>query len=537
MMRRVLVASLAAALAVPSMASATFHLIKIVEIFPGSAGDPNAQYIMLQMYSAGQDLVSGHSVTVYDATGAVAGTFTFAGNVANGASQDYILLATTEAETLFSVTADLVITSVIAAAGGKVCYENIDCVSWGNFAGSSTSPSPSGTPFGYPDGILTGHAIQRDISHGNPSQLQAGDDTDDSRDDFDCTNTATPINNAGTSGTPYIDGTPCSVCGNNTKEFGEQCDGTDAAECSGGCQSDCVCPAHDSVVLPVKPIKAKVPDDAPMSVTKNVKVKVVNADVSEGGSDTLKLTASSDCPAGVTVGTPNFGSGDTVVVDAGRKATATVAVTVTDAAFTVFNHKASKRCTLTFTSTTVASNPPGMGGSMPVVSNLDPTSSNNSVTAELNVFDKNDAETTSPPHESFAVSLRPVKVKIASGKAAATKKIKPAVGNADILPAADVGDSINVTVDVSTCPGPPTFSLDMNRDTGGDQSSTLVDGGRTAKGLLLLTFDRAAITTPNAKSPQRCVATITATGPTDPDPDPTNNTTRVVIDILDKNDL
>ena len=539
MAHRALVAVVAGmlALAIPSVSSATFHLIKIREIFAGKAGDPNAQYVMLQMYSAGQNFVAGKTVTLYDASGTVAGSFTFAADVANGANQAYILLATAEAETFFSVTADLVIAPVITASGGKVCYENLDCVSWGNFSGSSSSPSPSGTPFGYPEGVQSGHAVRRDISHGNPATLQEGDDTNDSRADFDCADTAAPTNNAGVAGA-YTDASACPVCGNGIKEFAEQCDGGDATACPGGCQADCVCPTHDSVVLPVKPIKVKIPAPAPMTVTKTVKVKVVNADVVEGGNDTIKLMASSDCPAGVTVGTPDFsGLGDEAVVDAGRKAAASVAVTVTDGAFTTFNSKARKRCTLTFTSTTTATNPPGGGGNVPVVSNLDPTGSNNAMTAELNVFDANDAESASPPHESFTVSPKPLKVKIAAGNATATKKTKAIVGNADILPAPDSGDAINVTVDVSACPGPPTVTLDMDRDVDGNQSSILVDGGKTAKGQLSLTFDAAAVTTGNAKSPQRCTATITATGPTDPDPDTTNNSTKLVIDLLDKNDL
>jgi hypothetical protein len=225
-------------------------------------------------------------------------------------------------------------------------------------------------------------------------------------------------------------------------------------------------------------------------------------------------------------------------VDAGRKKTATVFVTVTEAAFTTFNAKALKRCTLMFTSDTVATNPPGMGGDVPVVSNLDPTTSNNLATAELNVFDKNDPATASPPHESFVVSIKPLKVSIRSGKAGVTKKTRAAIGNADILPAPDADDSISLAVDVSGCPGPPTASIDFDRKTVGDQTSALVDGGRTARGTLLLTFDAGVVDTTNPKSPQRCTAVLTATGPSGPgDPDTTNNATKLVIDIFDKNDL
>jgi hypothetical protein len=35
---------------------------------------------------------------------------------------------------------------------------------------------------------------------------------------------------------------PASVCGNNIKEVGEDCDGADAASCPGVCQPGCTCP-------------------------------------------------------------------------------------------------------------------------------------------------------------------------------------------------------------------------------------------------------------------------------------------------------
>ena len=60
----------AAGLAAP--ASASFHLMKVVEIFPGTAAAPNAQYVVLQMYSAGQNFVGGHAVTVFNSASMVA---------------------------------------------------------------------------------------------------------------------------------------------------------------------------------------------------------------------------------------------------------------------------------------------------------------------------------------------------------------------------------------------------------------------------------------------------------------------------------
>ena len=52
----------AAGLATP--ASATFHLMKVVEVFRGTAASPNAQYVVLQMYSPGQNLVGGVGAVV-----------------------------------------------------------------------------------------------------------------------------------------------------------------------------------------------------------------------------------------------------------------------------------------------------------------------------------------------------------------------------------------------------------------------------------------------------------------------------------------
>lgn len=192
--------------------AATFHLMKIVEVFPGTAAQPDAQYVLLEMYSPGQSLVGGHSVVVYGAAGSVAGTFTFpvGSSLPHAASQDKILLATAAAETLFGVTADLAMTAAISPAGGAVCFDVVDCVSWGTFSG--TLPSLAGVPFDPTAGLSLGHVIRRDISAGNPSMLEAGDDTNMSDVDFDCADTATPINNAGVAATsPYTDAVSCPV--------------------------------------------------------------------------------------------------------------------------------------------------------------------------------------------------------------------------------------------------------------------------------------------------------------------------------------
>src|SRR3954463_13990494 len=84
-------------------ASASFHLTRIVEVFPGTTAAPNAQYIILQMFAAGQNNVQGQTISVYNATDSLVAVFTFLGNPANGANQSRILIATTQAQTLFGV--------------------------------------------------------------------------------------------------------------------------------------------------------------------------------------------------------------------------------------------------------------------------------------------------------------------------------------------------------------------------------------------------------------------------------------------------
>jgi hypothetical protein len=161
---RALLVALASILPVPALAS--FHLVKIVEVFPGTAAVPTAQYVMLQMYFPGQSFVLGHSVEVFDASGTSLGTFTFSHNLSNSANLATMLIATSDAETLFGVTADLTMNAVIDAGGGAVCWDVVDCVAWGSFSASSPLPVPPGTPFNAPDGLLFDMAMHRNLSSG-----------------------------------------------------------------------------------------------------------------------------------------------------------------------------------------------------------------------------------------------------------------------------------------------------------------------------------------------------------------------------------
>ena len=182
-------------------AHANFHLIKITEIFPGTAAEPAAQFVELQMYSDGQNQLATHSLVVYDDMGLEQARYTFTAAVPDGSDQAHVLLATPEAETLFGVEADLAMAASIQPGGGKVCWEPglVDCASWGSYSAGATDQgaSATGTPFNAPAGLVPGQSMERKISGGaNADKLDAGDDTNDSAADFQLASPTPQANSA-----------------------------------------------------------------------------------------------------------------------------------------------------------------------------------------------------------------------------------------------------------------------------------------------------------------------------------------------------
>src|SRR5881392_12629 len=82
-------------------AHASFHLMKVVEVFPGTAAAPTAQYVVLQMYFSGQNLVSTRVLHFYDSAGVSTLAYTIPTNVAVANDQSKILFATAAAESFF----------------------------------------------------------------------------------------------------------------------------------------------------------------------------------------------------------------------------------------------------------------------------------------------------------------------------------------------------------------------------------------------------------------------------------------------------
>lgn len=182
-MKRLLLILILVPMLAPSSVAADFHLVSVREVFPGETGLPEAEYVEFQAYAAGQNFVSGHSVTFYDAAGASVGTESFDKDVADGQNQMTFVMGTPAAESRFGFTADETMASnLIDPAGGAVCWAALDCVSWGGFGGSL--PSPAGSPAATPGGIPDTMALRRTIAAGCATLFESGDDRNDSALDF-----------------------------------------------------------------------------------------------------------------------------------------------------------------------------------------------------------------------------------------------------------------------------------------------------------------------------------------------------------------
>lgn len=283
------------------------------------------------------------------------------------------------------------------------------------------------------------------------------------------------------------------------------------------------------MVRPLRPLKVHIRSGA-ATATKPLRVKVRNNDLDPSATQTVQLTVNNvDCPPGILQAPPDFDRGtpgqqDTIELRGRLTKTAIVFLTIAAADFTTFNRKAPARCTLSFTSSSTA---PG---------NIDPAPENNTMTMEINVFDANDAEQAAT-HESVIESARllhPGKVEILPGATVREALVRIAVINADR--GENPGDVITVAADDGDCP-PGTIGVpDFDKRTPGEQSSVTVKGGGKARGLVRLTIVGSQFDTVDVRSPDRCTALLTVVGPGG-DSDASNDTTRLVIDVIDRADL
>jgi cysteine-rich repeat protein len=278
---------------------------------------------------------------------------------------------------------------------------------------------------------------------------------------------------------------------------------------------------NDSVVLPPRPISVRIPAGQ-QAVTTTIKVAVRNGDVAPGaGRHVIQLSASDgDCPAGTVASLPDFntrkrGVQDTVTLAPRRSKSAAIRLSLSRDAFTTTKHTAPHRCTLVFQA-------------IAQPASHDPTPENNVVTMELNVFDRNDPEVDTV-HETVMDSIPPVTVQLGRGSGAVRRMVYPIMGNADASDLA--GHLAHLTASDGDCPTGTVGVPDYDLSRLGAQDDAIIQALRTRRGQLPLVIDPAAFATATAKSPARCTAVLTATGPAG-DTDPTNNITKLVIDVL-----
>lgn len=284
-------------------------------------------------------------------------------------------------------------------------------------------------------------------------------------------------------------------------------------------------PMHDVVLLPLAPRTVRIPKAAPLSVTKNFTVKVRNADPKEEAPQTVSLALTgSTCPAGLIFSQPDFdkktaGEQTQVLLNPGQTKAATVTVTAAHADIFTLQPKLPFRCVAHF------------HAEVELVGNVDPSPTNSDLQVELNFLDLLDpAQAT--PGEVWLKRAPMTRVSIPAGSVTTTVARPIGVANAD-----SVALTLGLTVDASGCPWLSVLAVDFDPRTPGIEPDRLVPPGKQALATVRFGVDGSLIQTPNPKAPTRCHVVATVLGPVSPDPEPSNDSSIFVFDILDKNDL
>jgi Ca2+-binding RTX toxin-like protein len=217
--RRIATLTAAATLALTGVfgasAQAAHHENLIREVHEtGADGD----YVVLQAYSAGQNIFGGASqVVTYDGGGNPLSNVVIP-TVANGSNQATVLVGDVGVPGADATNA----TFNVVNTGGTVCFAEgttiiadptaLDCVAYTNGA-TMFPPVPPASPYGTPLSIganINGQSLVRNITRGCVTALDLADDTNNSATDFAIGPTA-PRNNA-TAPTELL----CAPCKNQT---------------------------------------------------------------------------------------------------------------------------------------------------------------------------------------------------------------------------------------------------------------------------------------------------------------------------------
>jgi hypothetical protein len=208
---------------------APFHLVVIEQIYFGNPDCPNAQYVQLRTLNAFMVFVNGQGVTNQTADGSAAPAFgSFTKNLTRTDAGVAMLIGTAEAEALFDLPFDQVVSGSLVQSDGRVCFGNfggdeVDCVAYGNFTGDN------------------GH-------HGDPApRPQLGDtlvrisETDDNAADF-VLGTPAPENNAGAVGA-------LGQCGGVAPTATPTATPIAGGDCVGDCNGDGMVAINELIVM------------------------------------------------------------------------------------------------------------------------------------------------------------------------------------------------------------------------------------------------------------------------------------------------
>jgi hypothetical protein len=185
------------------LAHGDYRQIKIREVHEG--GGAQADYVVLQMFGAGQNEVANRYLVTYDSGGNAYSMFQFPSNVANGQSQRTILIASALMDDI-GLTPDFTADpNFFPGPPGSVCYEaifdtgnfTIDCVAIGSVIPPHGNATLVGNPVLPATGLAPGQSVVRSIGRGCSTLLEGADDTDNSAGDFKL-GTPNPRNNAST---------------------------------------------------------------------------------------------------------------------------------------------------------------------------------------------------------------------------------------------------------------------------------------------------------------------------------------------------
>ncbi len=141
-------------------------------------------------------------------------------------------------------------------------------------------------------------------------------------------------------------------------------------------------------------------------------------------------------------------------------------------------------------------------------------------------------------------ALSPVSVTIAKGKGTASKTVRVSVANVEFGSAAPASRTYTLSVTDGSCPSGTVSQVDANASTTTLESQASVAKGKKITGRFVATFHLEDITSVARTIPFRCSVNVEAdvvdpalNGAADDASNPTNNTTPVDFEVVDRNDL